>query len=754
MSHYLDQLNPEQRSAVTTIDGPVMVIAGPGSGKTRVLTYRIAHLIENNIPPWEILALTFTNKAAREMQERIEKVVGQSANRVWAGTFHSIFARILRREAEQIGYPSNFTIYDADDTKSVLNAIVKELNLNKENYNVNKLRARISSAKSNLYSPRAYRMDEILLEEDRKSQQPRFIEVYEAYMARNKRSGAMDFDDLLFRLYELFQNHPETLAKYQQRFSHVLVDEFQDTNVLQYAILRKLVQFPGSPKNICIVGDDAQSIYAFRGATIENILSFQKDFSAASVFKLEQNYRSTNHIIQAANQVIVKNKRQIEKKIWSEKGDGQKIQVIRALTDTEEGKRVADAIIEQKNRFHLRNKDIAILYRTNAQSRVFEEHLRRQNILYRVYGGMSFYQRKEIKDLLAYFRLAVNSTDEEALRRVINFPKRGIGDTTIAKIAALAGSRNQTMWSCLNDVELSAGAAAKLKQFQRMIQSFQEKARHQNAAVAARAIASESGLMKLLKSDTSIEGLGRIENVSALLDGIQEFVEDDVVRDDSDFTEDKSLAAYLQGIALMTDFDQNNEEEADFVTLMSAHSAKGLEFPSVFLVGLEENLFPSWMALESVDGIDEERRLFYVVITRAQKFLTLSFASSRYRFGKMTYNQPSRFLDEIKTDHLDGALPRRSQPQADLRSGVSGSFKPIRSRQSAGPVVDMTDFKPSSPSEIQAGMKVLHPKFGTGKVLQIEGDNHSKVATIFFKDIGDDSEKRIMLRFAKLQIVT
>jgi len=752
MSDYLDQLNSVQRDAVTTIHGPVMVIAGPGSGKTRVLTYRIAHLIEQQVPPWEILALTFTNKAAREMQERIESVVGPRANRVWAGTFHSLFARILRIEAPQIGYPSNFTIYDTDDTKSVLSAIVRELNLNKDAYNINTLRSRISSAKSNLYSPRAYRMDEVLMQEDRRANRPRFIEVYEAYTARNKRSGAMDFDDLLFRLYELFQNHPDVLAKYQSRFSHIMVDEFQDTNVLQYAILRKLVQFQGSQKNICIVGDDAQSIYAFRGATIENILSFQKDFPRASVFKLEQNYRSTNHIIEAANQVIIRNKKQIPKKIWSEKGSGQKIQVIRAISDTEEGKRVADSILEQKNRFHLKNNDIAILYRTNAQSRIFEEHLRRLNINYKVFGGMSFYQRKEIKDLLAYLRLAVNSSDEEALRRIINYPKRGIGNTTVAKIAELASRTNRSMSECLLEVELPAAASGKIRQFDQMIHSFRKKAEEEDAYEATKYIAEKSGLLAAMKSDNSIEGLGRLENFNALLDGIQEFVEDDVMQGD-EVEGGKSLAAYLQGIALMTDFDQSSDADKDHVTLMSAHSAKGLEFPSVFLVGLEEKLFPSWLSLDSPEGIDEERRLFYVVITRAQRHLTLSFASSRYRFGKMTYNQPSRFLDEIGVDHLDGALPRRSETQTEARSSVSGAFRPVRTRQMKAPEVDMTNFKVSAPEEIQTGMRVLHMKFGEGKVLQVDGDNQSRVATIFFRELGDDSEKRIMLRFAKLQIL-
>ncbi|RME01622.1 MAG: ATP-dependent DNA helicase, partial [Bacteroidetes bacterium] len=430
---YLDLLNDVQRQAVTTTDGPVLVVAGPGSGKTRVLTFRIAHLIQSGVPPWEILSLTFTNKAAREMQERIEKVVGPRANRVWAGTFHSIFARILRIEAKHIGYDSNFTVYDTDDTKSVISSIINEMNLSKDQYNVNAIRSRISAAKTNLITPKVYRKRPDLLDDDRRAKRPYTVDIYEKYVARCKRSGAMDFDDLLFRLFELFQNHPEVLNKYRERFRYVLVDEFQDTNFLQYAIIRKLVHFEGSPRNICVVGDDAQSIYAFRGATIKNILDFENDFKphGIKVFKLEANYRSTDHIVKAANELIAKNQMQIPKTIYSEKGPGEKIKVIRAMTDNEEGKRVADTIVEQKNRFHLRNKDIAILYRTNAQSRIFEEYLRHYNIPYKVFGGLSFYQRKEIKDLIAYLRLAVNPKDDEALRRAINYPRRGIGNTTM-----------------------------------------------------------------------------------------------------------------------------------------------------------------------------------------------------------------------------------------------------------------------------------------------------------------------------------
>ena len=496
-SAYLDQLNPVQRQAVTDTDGPVLVVAGPGSGKTRVLTYRIAHLIEKGTPPWEIMALTFTNKAAREMQERIAKVIGPRANRVWAGTFHSLFSRILRTEAEHIGYPSNFTIYDTDDTKSVIGAIISEMNLNKEQYNVNSIRSRISSCKSNLITPKVYANRQDLIEEDKLAKRPFFHRIYEQYTARCKRSGAMDFDDLLFRLFELFQNHPQVTDKYRAKFKYLLVDEFQDTNHLQYSIVKKFISYEGSPRNVCVVGDDAQSIYAFRGATIQNILDFETDFKphGIRIYKLEENYRSTLHIVQAANEVISYNRRQIQKTIFSNKGEGQRIRVLKAMTDREEGKRVADQIVEQKNRWHLANKDIAILYRTNTQSRVFEEYLRHFNIPYRVFGGMSFYQRKEVKDLIAYLRLAINQRDDEALRRVINYPRRGIGDTTIEKISAAADQASKPMWDVLPFVDLPGRTRNTLDQFTDLIKDFTQKALAADAHQTAEYIARRSGLM-------------------------------------------------------------------------------------------------------------------------------------------------------------------------------------------------------------------------------------------------------------------
>ena len=753
MKAYLESLNEVQRKAVMHIKGPVLVVAGPGSGKTRVLTYRIAHLIEEGASPWQILALTFTNKAAREMKERISKVVGDEANSVWAGTFHSIFARILRVEADKIGYPNNFTIYDTDDSKNVLSAIIKEMNLNKEDYKPNALLSRISSAKSKLITPKVYADDDSLRQEDRMQKRPHFSTIYQKYTARCKRAGAMDFDDLLYRLFELLQNHPEVRDKYQRKFKYVLVDEFQDTNHLQYEIVKKLVVYPNSERNICVVGDDAQSIYAFRGATIENILHFERDFKqhGIAVYKLEQNYRSTDHIVQAANELILYNKKQIPKKLWSDKGQGQKIKLIKAVSDQEESRRIADLILEQKNRFHLRNSNISILYRTNAQSRSFEEALRRQNIHYRVFGGLSFYQRKEVKDLLAYLRLAVNPNDEEALRRVINYPRRGIGTSTVDKLSAYAGEQNKTMWSVLQEAPVSTRAKKQLAAFRELIIGFGKKSEGADASQIAQHIYKKSKLKDTLDGDNTIEGMGRVENVNSLLNGISEFVDNDEV--DEATTPDKSLSSYLQNIALITDLD-NESDDKDHVTLMSVHAAKGLEFKSVFVVGLEEKLFPSFMSMDTPEGIDEERRLFYVAITRSEQYLTLSFATSRYQFGQVRNNQPSRFLEEISMEHLESSFSskRSSIAAAAPRARITGNFS--RRRQAAvGPAVDPASFKPSPSSRIQTGMKVLHLRFGQGKVINIDGTNEDRVATIFFDALEENPQRRIMLRFAKLQIL-
>lgn len=759
---YLEQLNEVQRQAVTNTDGPVLVVAGPGSGKTRVLTFRIAHLIEKGTAPWEILSLTFTNKAAREMKERISKVVGSRAERVWAGTFHSIFARILRVEAEKIGYPSNFTIYDSDDTKSLIATIIKEMNLDKNVYNANSIRSRISSAKSNLITPKLYADNEEFRAQDRMAKVPHLAAIYQKYVMRCKRAGAMDFDDLLYRLYELLQKNPDNvLEKYRKKFKYILVDEFQDTNTLQYAIVRKLVNYDGSDRNICVVGDDAQSIYAFRGATIQNILDFEEDFKkhGIKVFKLEQNYRSTDHIVQAANELITYNARQIPKRIWSDKGEGQRIRIIKAMTDSEEGKRVADTIMEQKNRYHLSNIDIAILYRTNSQSRIFEEHLRRLSIPYRVFGGLSFYQRKEVKDLIAYLRLIVNPRDEEAFRRVINFPKRGIGNSTIDKIAKLANDQSISMWDALPKFGAGGRSAKSIAEFIDMITKSAKRADTANAYELAIYIAKRSGLIDLLKSDTTVEGMGRLENLNALLDGINAFVEEeatDVIGTEGTAPPDKSLASYLQNIALLTDFD-NNEDEGDHITLMSVHSAKGLEFKSVFVVGLEEKLFPSYLSMDSLEGLDEERRLFYVAVTRAEQFLTLSYANARYRYGSMRYNEPSRFLEEIPRQNVESTSGTRSpsaamSPTSNGGARVQGNFSRPHAAQTSKVKVDPSTFKPSPHESIEAGMTVLHLKFGEGKVVSVDGGKGNRVATIHFKNV-DNPQRRIMLKFAKLQIL-
>ncbi|MEM9991060.1 MAG: ATP-dependent helicase, partial [Bacteroidota bacterium] len=606
--------------------------------------------------------------------------------------------------------------------------------------------------------PRAYEANEQLRQEDRLARRPHLHKIYMQYVIRCKRSGAMDFDDLLYRLYELLYKNPDgVLEKYREKFKYVLVDEFQDTNHLQYRIVQKLVNYPDSPRNVCVVGDDAQSIYAFRGATIQNILDFEKDYRkhGIQIFKLEQNYRSTNHIVQAANEVITFNKRQIQKTIRSEKGSGERIKLIKAHNDTEEGKRVADAILEQKNRNHLNNSDIAILYRTNSQSRVFEEHLRRYNIPYKVFGGQSFYQRKEVKDLIAYLRLAVNPNDDEALRRVINYPRRGIGATSIGKVAALANANDQTLWEALPKVDFPKRTKASVEKFRKLIDSFQQKASTQNAYQAADFIARHSGLVDTLKTDTTVEGANRLENFTALLDAVKEFVESDL-EETTGYVEDKSLASYLQNIALLTDAD-TEEGSNDYVTLMSVHAAKGLEFASVFVVGLEENLFPSFMSKDSIEGTDEERRLFYVAITRAEAHLTLSYAESRVRHGRIQSNPPSRFLDEIEQGHFNAPPGRRTRKGGTFdtatgrpKAGVTGNFK--RTARVAKPMVDPSTFQPSPSENIVVGNKVLHLQFGEGHVTKIDGHKEKRVATIVFPAL-EDGEKRIMLRFAKLQIV-
>lgn len=754
MADFLKELNPVQREAVMQTEGPVMVIAGPGSGKTRVLTYRIAYMIQKGIPPHQILALTFTNKAAREMKDRIEKVLEGNVAGLWAGTFHSLFARILRMEAEHIGYPPQFTIYDTDDSRSLIRTIVKEMNLSSDSYPANQVLSRISSFKSNLVTPKLYERNEKLMKSDRIANRQEFHKIYSRYVARCKQAGAMDFDDLLFRLYELFQN-PEVLKKYQERFRYVLVDEFQDTNFLQYAIIRKLTKYEGSPENICIVGDDAQSIYAFRGATIDNILDFEKDFTQVKVYKLEQNYRSTPFIVAAANEVIARNRRQIEKKIWTEQPEGQKIKVVKAVSDSEEGKRIADLILEYKNRYHVENQEMAILYRTNAQSRVFEDYLRRYNIPYRIYGGLSFYQRKEIKDILAYLRLVINPSDEEAFKRVVNYPKRGIGDSTMTLVAEYQQREDTDLFTAAKNVPLSGRARTQMNKFLQIIVTGIEKNETSNAYETADYIANASGIIKAFKDENTVESLNRIENVEALLNAIRDFTDEDELPDlGMDIIEERTLATYIQHIALLTDQDRN-QEESDQVTLMSVHAAKGLEFDAVFVAGLEEKLFPSFMSMENEKDVDEERRLFYVAITRARQHLVLAFANSRYRYGKLVYNRPSRFLEEISDENYENPSTVFGRASADDRPGGATSVVrgvPVRRKGATAVTPPPADFKAASADEIREGMEVIHLKFGKGKVLKIDGRNDSRVATIYFEDI-DSPQRRIMLKFAKLHIV-
>ncbi len=752
MSNYLDELNDIQRQAVTTLEGPVMVIAGPGSGKTRVLSYRIAHLIQSGVAPWQILTLTFTNKAAREMKERISTLIGSHAMRVWAGTFHSIFARILRSEADKIGYPNDFSIYDSTDSKNLIKQIVKDLNLDKNNYNPNAVLSRISQSKSNLVTPKVYAQTEAYTDYDKMSKRPMLHVIYQRYVNRCQKAGAMDFDDLLMLMYRLLaENKDGVRAKYQQAFRYLLVDEFQDTNFLQYEILKLLVNYEDSANNFCIVGDDAQSIYSFRGATIKNILQFQKDYPTVQVFKLEQNYRSTHHIVEAANEVITKNKRQIPKKIWTESGDGERIRIIRALNDTEEARRVADSIVEMKNRSHFANIDIAILYRTNAQSRIFEEFLRRYNLPYRVFGGLSFYQRKEVKDVLAYLRLTVNPNDDEALKRVINYPKRGIGATTISKIVALANDNDVSIWDAIPYFKATKRTQSLLDNFVEKIKQFTIKSKKDTPYRTAEYIVKQSGVLSDLRKDNTIEGLSRIENIESLLSGVQLFEENDELMAGEEIVE-KNLAGYLQNIALITDQDEDKEEK-DYVSLMSVHAAKGLEYKSIFVVGMEENLFPSYMSVSDPDQLEEERRLFYVAITRAEQILTLTYATSRYQYGQMRFNDPSRFLEEIGVQHFDKPMEIRSKGISSFSEPkVLGKLGTLKPKKEYIALVDPASFKPSAPHLIKQGMYILHKKFGKGHVESIEGSDHNKVATIHFAQI-DNPSRKIMLKFAKLQIL-
>jgi DNA helicase-2/ATP-dependent DNA helicase PcrA len=826
MFNYLNELNPQQREAVLHLDGPLMIIAGAGSGKTKVLTTRIAHLMANGVDSFKILALTFTNKAAKEMKERVEKIlVNREARNLYIGTFHSVFARILRGEASRVGYPTSFTIYDTDDAKSVLKTVINELHLDDKIYKPSTVYNRISSAKNALVTAEEYAKDFGLQQEDARANRPAIAQIYTAYAKRCFKNGAMDFDDLLLQFYLILKNHPDALHKYQHKFSHIMIDEYQDTNPAQYEIIKLL---GAMHENVCVVGDDAQSIYAFRGATIENILLFRKDYDDVKVIKLEQNYRSTKQILNVANQVIGNNKGQIPKELWTENSEGDKIKLVRTMTDNDEGKFVADAIQEQKLRNHFFNRDFAILYRTNAQSRAMEESLRRMNIPYTIFGGISFYQRKEVKDYVAYLRIIVNPRDEEALKRIINFPVRGIGKTSLDRLILVANEQSITLWDVLTRAAsfgFKAGTLEAIENFVLMIKSFASMLKNSNAYDVAFHVGKQTGLVRELFNDKSTEGVQRYENVQELLNSIKEWVDDkqnraqidedgvmldETIRDevrpdegeetrdlfsgipeveangpeDADakkpLREDVLLSAYLQQITLLTDAD-DKDEHADTVKMMTIHAAKGLEFSCVFAVGLEEMLFPSAMSINTREELEEERRLFYVVITRAKHKLWISYANTRYKFGQVVQNEPSRFINELPEDHLDrsyagGGFRNQSSggPSAQERMrgwGGSGSatpqnrtyfnepkkqpekptYLPVQPPVSK-PVVHQpsADFRPSDTTDLKAGQQVEHQKFGFGEVLKMEGAAHNPIATIKFKLNG---EKKIMLNYAKLRIV-
>lgn len=753
---YLEKLNEPQRQAVTHTDGPVMIIAGAGSGKTRVLTFRIAHLLNKGVDPFSILSLTFTNKAAREMRNRIENLVGPAAKSLWMGTFHSVFARILRQEAEKLGYPSNFTIYDTDDSKSLIKSILKEFNLDDKTYKPGMVLGRISMAKNNLITAASYSRNEELIQQDKNANRPKFGDIFSAYSERCFRAGAMDFDDILINTYILLEKHPDVCHKWQHRFKYVMVDEYQDTNTVQYMITKRIAAVH---QNICVVGDDAQSIYAFRGANIQNILNFNRDYPDVFTVKLEQNYRSTRNIVNAASSVIKNNRKQLEKEVWTANETGDKIKVVRSATDSDEARFVAQQIIEQKNQKHLPNKAFAILYRTNSQSRSFEEALRRQSVDYRIYGGTSFYQRKEIKDLLSYLRLTVNPNDEEALKRVINYPTRGIGDTTINRLLFLASENKTGIWEIVSNArnypDLGTGAP-RVENFAIMMKSFMAMTTTQNAYELATHIAKQTTLLKTLYDDKTIEGISRYENVTELLNAIQEFTEDD------ESEKDKTLANFLEEVALYTDDQKDKDPDRDCVSLMTIHSSKGLEFPHVFIGGLEENLFPSQMALTSRADLEEERRLFYVAITRAEKALTLCYASSRFRYGSLTPCEPSRFIDEIDNQYLDMNLAglkkesplnalfeRRENRQGTGKTPVSTLLGTNAARNTNLPEPD-PNFEAGDISGLKQGDKVQHQRFGNGIVSTIEGEADSRKATVIFEGLG---EKKLVLKFAKMRII-
>ncbi len=736
---YLDNLNSNQKEAVIHENGPCLVIAGAGSGKTRVLTYRIAHLIKNGIDPYSILALTFTNKAAKEMKNRIEKIVGTEARSLWMGTFHSIFARILRTEGYKIGYPPNFVIYDTIDSKNLIKSIVKELNLDPKIYKENFVYNRISNAKNRLISPLEYKNNPILQEEDTSSLRPMTSEIYKKYTERCFKSQAMDFDDLLYNTNTLFAEHIDVLNKYQQLFQHVLIDEFQDTNYSQYLITKRLASVN---RNIFVVGDDAQSIYAFRGAEIRNILKFEDDFDDLKTVKLEQNYRSTKNIVNAANSVIDKNKSKISKEVWTENDEGELISIKKSFSDNEEGKIVSNLIFEEKNRNQLTNSNFAVLYRTNSQSRSIEEALRRIGLKYKVFGGVSFYQRKEVKDLIAYLRFSVNQNDEQSFRRIINYPRRGIGQTSVEKIITISNKENISLWEVVtkSSTLLNSRINNLLIPFRDLIISFSNFSKNNDAFSTASHIASNSGLLKELWDDRSIEGISRYENVQELLNSIKEFI-------DNEENTEKKLDNFLQEISLMTDQDKGEEEEGEYISLMTIHMAKGLEFPVVFIVGVEEDLFPSQMMISSREDLEEERRLFYVAITRAMKKLYLTYSKTRYRYGMLKDCEISRFIKEISPIYLD--IENFNVTKSLVKNVIKEKTKnlsPIKKLKiSSLPAGD-----PSQIDELIEGKKVKHHIFGIGTIKKIDLNSNQKKAIVNFKNVG---EKTLLLNFAKLKVI-
>jgi DNA helicase-2/ATP-dependent DNA helicase PcrA len=785
MLDYLAGLNEPQREAVQHINGPIMIIAGAGSGKTKVLTTRIANLMAHGVDAFNILALTFTNKAAKEMKERVEKTLGNTdARNLYIGTFHSVFARVLRSEAHRLGYPNSFTIYDTDDAKSVIKAVVNELNLDDKHYKPATVYNRISGAKNALVGPAEYANDYYIQQEDMRSNRPAIAQIYDAYAKRCFKNGAMDFDDLLIKMFELLKQFPEALSKYQRKFKYILIDEYQDTNPAQYEIIKLL---GAMHENVCVVGDDAQSIYSFRGATIQNILQFQKDYDEVKLVKLEQNYRSTQNIINVANEIISNNKGQIEKRLFTENAEGEKIKLVRTMSDNEEGKFVADTIQEQKLRNHFNNRDFAILYRTNAQSRAFEESLRRMGIAYTIYGGISFYQRKEIKDYVAYLRILVNTRDEEALKRIINFPARGIGKISVDRAILAANENNISFWEVLERAKefgYKGGTLEAIENFVLMIRSFTSMLQSKNAYEVAVHVGKQTAIVKELFNDKSTEGVQRYENIQELLNSIKEWTESPD-NEDGELV-DKGLGSYLQQITLLTDADEK-DPNADTVKLMTIHAAKGLEFGCVFAAGLEEMLFPNAMSVNTREELEEERRLFYVVITRAKKKLWITYANTRYRFGSLVQNEPSRFIEEIPEQYVDrsfsgggarnqnafgfggasafdrmngggfgagagsafeaekryGAPPNKKKDTTSAYIAPKPTNKTVEHKPSA-------DFVPSDTSGLKEGQRVEHQKFGFGEVLKMEGSAHNPIATVKFDLNG---EKKIMLNYAKLRIL-